>query len=291
MELRQLRYFLAVADSRSFVSAAEKQYVSRQAISKSVALLEEELNVELFMRDSGGAFLTPAGVMFYERIRTLVMELDSVRSQMRSYGTRYHQRIRIAFSVGTVSLFEERLLTYRENQHNAEITYDEHAWETCRNMLLEHKAEVLITTENFTDPLFFKKELIRAPFGLLIKDQEDLLDVDVKDLSWIPLAGISDGQTEAFCRQHNITLRFRGYDTQRLLELTAAGKCALVLPRCMVPRSGENLRWLPIQQGGDWHLYAVYSKNAEKNLMFSDALHDLEKQVFLPMAAAQEVTI
>ena len=44
MELRQIRYFLAVADARSFVAAAEKQFVSRQAISKSVAQLEEELN-------------------------------------------------------------------------------------------------------------------------------------------------------------------------------------------------------------------------------------------------------
>ena len=81
MELRQLKYFLAVADARSFVAAAESQYISRQAISKSVAQLEQELNVELFMRDSGGAFLTPAGMMFYERVRSLVMELDSVRTR------------------------------------------------------------------------------------------------------------------------------------------------------------------------------------------------------------------
>ena len=67
MELRQLRYFLAVADSRSFVAAAEKLYISRQAISKSVAQLEEELNVALFMRDSGGAFLTPAGIFSLSR--------------------------------------------------------------------------------------------------------------------------------------------------------------------------------------------------------------------------------
>ena len=100
MELRQLKYFLAVADARSFVSAADTLFISRQAISKSVAQLEQELNVELFMRDSGGAFLTPAGMMFYERVRSLVMELDSVRSQMQSYGKRYQQRLNIAFSIG-----------------------------------------------------------------------------------------------------------------------------------------------------------------------------------------------
>ena len=60
MELRQLKYFLAVADARSFVSAASGLFVSRQAVSKAVGQLEAELGVELFVRDSNGAFLTPA---------------------------------------------------------------------------------------------------------------------------------------------------------------------------------------------------------------------------------------
>ena len=289
MELRQLKYFLAVADARSFVAAAEKQFVSRQAISKSVAQLEEELNVELFMRDSGGAFLTPAGMMFYERVRTLVMELDSVRSQMQSYGTRYQQRIRIAFSVGTVQLLEEALMVYRENQHNAEISYDEYSEEVCKKMLLEHRADVIVTTARLEDSLFVTTQLLRSPFGILIKEQEELQDVDVKDLSWIPLAGQSDSQTEEFCKRNNITLRFRGYDTRRLLELTATGKCAMVIPKCLVPAWLKDVRWLPIQGGGEWSLFSVRPRSTEKNLMFSDALNDLHRKVFKPLAEREDI--
>ena len=289
MELRQLKYFLAVADARSFVAAAEKQFVSRQAISKSVAQLEEELNVELFMRDSGGAFLTPAGMMFYERVRTLVMELDSVRSQMQSYGTRYQQRIRIAFSVGTVQLLEEALMVYRENQHNAEISYDEYSEEVCKKMLLEHRADVIVTTARLEDPLFVTTQLLRSPFGILIKEQEELQDVDVKDLSWIPLAGQSDSQTEEFCKKNSITLRFRGYDTRRLLELTATGKCAMVIPKCLVPTWLKDVRWLPIQGGGEWSLFSVRPRSTEKNLMFSDALNDLHRKVFKPLAEREDI--
>ena len=288
MELRQLRYFLAVADARSFVAAAEKQFVSRQAISKSVAQLEEELNVELFMRDSGGAFLTPAGMMFYERIRTLVMELDSVRSQMQSYGNRYQQRIRIAFAVGTLQLVEESLIAYRENQHNAEITYDEYSEDICLRMLTEHQADVIVTTASVQDPLFVTKELLRSPFGILIKEKQELQDVEAKDLSWIPLAGQHDCQTEDFCKRNQISLRFRGYDTRRLLELTAAGKCAMLVPKCLVPKWMKDVRWLPIQDGGDWKLYTVCARNAGKNLMFSDALSELNKNVFVPLREKRE---
>jgi len=84
VELRQLRYFLSVADNRSFVSAAASLYISRQAVSKAISQLESELGVELFVRDPSGAFLTPTGLMFYERVRGIVMELDNLTEQMRA---------------------------------------------------------------------------------------------------------------------------------------------------------------------------------------------------------------
>ena len=283
MELRQLKYFLAVADARSFVAAAEKQYVSRQAISKSVAQLEEELNVELFMRDSGGAFLTPAGLMFYERVRPMVMELDSVRSQMQAYGARYHQRIRIAFSIGTMALLEQHLADYRENQHNVDLSYEEHTEEVCRKLLMERQADVLITTEQLTDPSLLTKELLSSPVGILIREQKELQDVTVHDLSWIPLAGQDNSQTAAFCKKNGVALRYKGFDYHRLFQLTAEGKCALILPRCLVPAGMDGVRWLPIQDGGQWKLFISYPRSVEKNLMYSAALDDLHQQVFQPL--------
>lgn len=281
MELRQLKYFLAVADARSFVSAADALFISRQAISKSVAQLEQELNVELFMRDSGGAFLTPAGMMFYERVRSLVAELDSVRTQMQSYGKRYQQRIHIAFSVGTVTLVEQQLLSYRENRHNVEVTYEEQPEAVCRQMLLEHKADVIVTTDPVTDPLFITQKVHASPFGLLIKHQKELQEVSLKDLNWIPLAGLKDAQTENFCNRNGIHLRFSGFDTHRLLELTAQGKCAMVVPRCLVPEGLTEVTWLPLESRDVWELSVCVARNARKNLMYNDALRDLHDYVFL----------
>ena len=145
MELRQLRYFLSVADERSFVSAANKLFISRQAISKAISQLESELNVELFMRDSNGAFLTPAGVLFYERVRVLVTEADNLSTEMQRYGTRFNQHIRLAFSIGATSLFEPKLLEYRDTQMNLDIQYQESPQELCLQRLQEHKVDMMIT--------------------------------------------------------------------------------------------------------------------------------------------------
>ena len=191
MELRQLKYFLAVADARSFVSAAEQLYISRQAISKAVAQLEAELGVELFMRDSGGAFLTPAGIIFYERVRSNVLELEQLQSEMRQYGSQFHQVIRLAFSVGTLCRYEAPLQAFLHQQKNVVIEYREHTPDMCEHLLLERKADVAITSGPVTSPMLHTRPLGTSPYGVLLRDHGELASLDfveLQDLLWLPLA-------------------------------------------------------------------------------------------------------
>ena len=174
MELRQLRYFLAVADNRSFVSAASNLYISRQAVSKAISQLETELGLELFVRDPSGAFLTPTGLMFYERIRGIIMDLDNLTEQLQTSGNRYHQRIRIAFSIGTVSLVEESLLAFREARENLEIVYSEHSQEECVRLLQEHQVDIIIGGMNNVAPQFLSEQIVDSPIGVLLRAVDGL---------------------------------------------------------------------------------------------------------------------
>ena len=61
MELRQLRYFIAVAERLSFSKAAEHLHVTVPPLSRQVRQLEEELDVQLFVRDRRRVVLTDAG--------------------------------------------------------------------------------------------------------------------------------------------------------------------------------------------------------------------------------------
>ena len=123
----------------------------------------------------------------------------------------------------------------------------------------------------------------------MTKQQKELQEVFVKDLSWIPLAGIKDAQMEKICSRNGIQLRFSGFDTHRLLELTAQGKCAMILPRCLVPREMTGISWLPLEGTDAWELSVCVARNARKNLLYDDALRDLYKYVFL-MPNEKEVT-
>ncbi|RIX45087.1 MAG: LysR family transcriptional regulator [Rhodocyclales bacterium GT-UBC] len=69
--LKQIRYFLTVADQGGFSQAASSLYVAQPALSRQIALLEEELGFPLFVREARGVSLTPAGSLYRERVAGL----------------------------------------------------------------------------------------------------------------------------------------------------------------------------------------------------------------------------
>jgi DNA-binding transcriptional LysR family regulator len=77
MELRHLRYFVAIAEERSFTRAAERLWIAQPGLSTQIRRLEAELGVPLFERHARGADLTAAGSLFLERARFALAAADA----------------------------------------------------------------------------------------------------------------------------------------------------------------------------------------------------------------------
>ena len=95
MNLRQLAYFLAVADQSSIIRAAKALHISQPSVSTQIKLLEEELEVQLFERRQNGTILTPEGREFLGYARSALDTLAAAKAALRS-----HQVI----EVGTVAI-------------------------------------------------------------------------------------------------------------------------------------------------------------------------------------------
>lgn len=285
MELRQLKYFLAVADTRSLANAASANFISRQAISKAIAQLEAELGTELFVRDPNGTFLTPAGVLFYDRIRSSVIELEQVRSHMQRYSKRYQQRVRLAFCVGTVPLYEEALLSFMREQNNLILNHWEAPESEFPRLLRERKADIVFATEALTEPDFEVNLLHQSPYGVLLQDTENLRSTEsltFEDLTWLPLAGVDCSSNRALCKERRLHMRFLGFDTYRLYSLTRAGQCAMLCPKCLAPKDFPGLRWFPLENVEPWSLYTMCLKSLENNVLYRTTIDELLAEVFEP---------
>lgn len=87
MNFLQIKYFVSVADHKSFTKAASKLYVSQPAISKHIASLEEELGLKLFDRSGKSLRLTNAGDILYNDCKQLLTnfsELSHIAHQIRT---------------------------------------------------------------------------------------------------------------------------------------------------------------------------------------------------------------
>jgi DNA-binding transcriptional LysR family regulator len=82
VELRQLRYFVAIAEEGSFSRAAIRLHVSQPPLSTQIRNLEEELGAPLLARTNRGVSLTGSGQVFYEEVRAILARLESARTRV-----------------------------------------------------------------------------------------------------------------------------------------------------------------------------------------------------------------
>jgi DNA-binding transcriptional LysR family regulator len=85
MELRHLRYFVAVAEYRNFTRAAEHNFVAQPALSQQIGRLERELGVALFARDRHTVELTPAGQLLLPHARRILADAELAQAELRAY--------------------------------------------------------------------------------------------------------------------------------------------------------------------------------------------------------------
>jgi DNA-binding transcriptional LysR family regulator len=82
LDLRKVRYFVAVAEELNFGRAAERLHIAQPVLSRQIRALENELHAQLFVRDSSGTQLTPAGLQLLDDASLLLAGADAARRRV-----------------------------------------------------------------------------------------------------------------------------------------------------------------------------------------------------------------
>jgi LysR family transcriptional regulator, hca operon transcriptional activator len=124
MELRHLRYFIAVAETGSLTVAAEQRlYTSQPSLSRQIRDLEDEIGAELFSRSARGVELTPSGKTFLDHARLALAQVDAAVEAARRAAHPAKQRFALGFLTGQEMTWLPRAMqVLRDELPNIDVT-------------------------------------------------------------------------------------------------------------------------------------------------------------------------
>jgi DNA-binding transcriptional LysR family regulator len=199
MELRHLRYFVAIAEERSFTRAAERLWVAQPGLSTQMRRLEAELGARLFKRHTRGVDLTPAGELFLERARVALAAADEAGATGRDLESGAVGAIRLGLATaarwrGTSSLLER----FARERQGVELTVLEGLGGTMWRDLRDGRLDAVIAPAGCASGDLQTLELGTEPWVALVGSAHRLagngrVDASELDGERIAVTGHRDG--------------------------------------------------------------------------------------------------
>src|SRR5688572_9163151 len=126
MELRHLRYFVAVGEEEHFGRAAQRLRIAQPALSRQIQDLEREIGFELFDRLSRGVKISAAGRLFLEEARGILQELEEATERARRVALGRSGTLRIGFTENASwrGVVPESFRLFRQRHGDAELQLD-----------------------------------------------------------------------------------------------------------------------------------------------------------------------
>ena len=123
MNTNQLKYFVSVAEHKSFTKAAKEHYLSQAAITQQIRALEENMGVQLFTRNTRPVALTPAGSVFLVEAKAILERMDTAFSRVREASTGLVGSLRIGYTKGYErSELTKKLRSFHQEYPNILLT-------------------------------------------------------------------------------------------------------------------------------------------------------------------------
>lgn len=169
-DLRQLRYFVAVAEALSFTRAAQRLHISQPPLSQQIRALEEDLGTRLLDRNRRHVALTEPGRQFLERARDILTQVDLARLTVREAAAGFCGRLRLAYpaSLSFHGALPRTLLRFSKTCPEVRVELQEMYTEAAYSALVAGQIDV---------------GLVRA----LPKERSINLQVDVTNIDHEPL--------------------------------------------------------------------------------------------------------
>lgn len=175
MELRQLRYFLVVADELHFGRAAELLSMSQPPLTVAVKKLEKELKVQLFDRTTRSVKLTAAGQMFRDTLAPVLADLDRVVSEVSEVNTGIRGKLTVGFvSSASYTMIPEAVRLFRDRRPLVELALSPVTTDEQVDLLVEGQLDIGILRDPMRIPGMDLEPIHTEPLVLVLLESHPL---------------------------------------------------------------------------------------------------------------------
>lgn len=252
MQLQQLRYFVAVADTRHFTRAAQREHVAQPSLSQQIRSLERELGAELFHRARGHISLTDAGQALLPLARRVLADTETARREVQEVARLRRGRVRLGATPSLcASIVPDVLRVFHDRYPGVELVVHEDGSQDLVRVLAEGELDLalIITPLAGQGPVLRTAELLREELVVVSPPDEPApvrrARIRVEDLRERPMAMFRRGYdlrelTVAACRDAGFEPVFgvEGGEMDAVLGFVRAGLGLAVVPRMVADRSG-----------------------------------------------------
>lgn len=236
LDLRKVRYFVAVASTLNFRGASEELHIAQPVLSRQIRALEDELGTVLFVRGPRGTSLTAAGEQL---LADAVPLLEFASATMRRARQAAETIDRIVVGAMPGLLITPALSAFREHHAPSRVEVVSTTWETQISLVRDGSLDISLAREPFDAAGLRAVKLASETRVALVKRDTDMANNDslaITDLAWVQLLQDPDLAPEwtqaASAELRRAASRLKPAGTvEEKLERVASGEGFVLLPR------------------------------------------------------------
>ncbi len=255
MELHQLRYFVAIAETQNFTRASERSNVSQPSLSQQILKLESEVGHKLFHRLGRKAVLTEAGAAFLERARRILFEVENAAKELGD-----HPNLGRRITVGAVQtvmpyLIAPLIAALRTSDSNLLIDAREDFRVNLTRAVVEGELDLAVVPLPVKDHRISVEPLLSEPLLLVVGKQHRIAtqtEISITDLAEETFVSLGDSsalaaQIRSFFGDQKFQPRigFRCAQVATLKQFVSTGLGISILPQlARQPDDRDTLTYL-----------------------------------------------
>ena len=244
MELRQLRYLVALADERHFTRAAAREHVAQPALSQQIRRLEGEVGLELVQRTTRHVAMTEAGELLVASARRVLAELESVDAELHSLAGVQSGRLSVGalHTMGPLDL-SVVLAQFHRRHPGVELTLREQSSEELAEMLRADELDLafLSVTKRIEGhglrlhPLVTEELVVALPAGHALARRRRVRLLELANEAFVSFREGSRPRellvSAAAAAGFEPRIAFESNESRRIRDLVSSGLGVAVLPR------------------------------------------------------------